>query len=198
MLQETLAIYLLLASLGATPNESNTQIGWWSQYAENPTLSQIQYHGFEDEQVDGFVAVLDCDRVGQYAWITINDSPPLHVRVFDCLGTNGNLSWWRENNIIGEIDYYLAEQYDVVGQGGVRASITWEVINGSDRIISETVENDGPGEHGRCERLVLDYGRRAFTCPSPLLRSPVPTAPSHFQAAWVNQRRKSESGKGEW
>ncbi len=103
------------------------ETGWWSQYAEQPTIDMIWYHGYEDEDVDGFIAVLDCGRVGEYAWIGIN-SGIYYVRAFDCLGgwDGGDPVWWYENNLIGEIDYYLAEREGVVGQGGVRAWIIWE------------------------------------------------------------------------
>lgn len=106
-----------------TPDEE----GWWSQYAEQPTLNMIAYHGYEDEDVDGFIAVLDCDRVGDYAWIGINNGI-YRVRAFDCLGgwDGGDPEWWYTNNVIGEIDYYLAEREGVVGQGGVRAWLIWE------------------------------------------------------------------------
>jgi len=100
--------------------------GWWLQYAQSPTDAQIWYHGYEDEQVDGFIAVMDCDRVGSYAWITVNNSSWQRVRVFDCMGRDGNPSWWKENYIIGELGYYLAQEHGVVGRGGVKARIAWE------------------------------------------------------------------------
>lgn len=100
--------------------------GYWSQFAEQPTKWQIAYHGYENEDVDGFIAVMDCDRVGQYADITINGSSQwLRVRVFDCMGRNGDPSWWYDNNIIGEIGYPLAKQFNVVNKGGVRGELIW-------------------------------------------------------------------------
>lgn len=100
--------------------------GWWSQYDKRPTDAVIDYRGWRNEDVDGFIAVPDCKRVGQYAHITINDSDWERVRVFDCLGAGGDPSWWKENYIIGEIDYYLAREYDVVHKGNVKAEIAWE------------------------------------------------------------------------
>ena len=108
------------------------EIGWWSQYAEQPTKDQIAYHGYKPvrarltSRVSGYIATLDCSKVGSFAWIKINDSDWLRVRVFDCLGGDGNPSWWRENRVIGEIDYYLAVQHDVVREGGVKAEIAWD------------------------------------------------------------------------
>jgi hypothetical protein len=106
--------------------EEVVRTGWWSQYDEGPTLAQIEYHGFSINDADGFIAVLDCDRVGEYAWIRVNMSDWFKVLVFDCLGANGNLSWWRNNHILGEIDYYTAVKHGVEGQGGVRAHLAFD------------------------------------------------------------------------
>lgn len=127
MISNILLIFTLIVWPDYTPYVPDLEIqdGWWSQYAEEPTLWQIDYHDYQDEEVDGFIAVLDCDLVGQYAWIKVNNSPWQYVRAFDCLGSNGNLGWWTENNIIGEIGYYLAEKFGVAGQGGVKARLVW-------------------------------------------------------------------------
>jgi len=102
------------------------EAGWWSQYAKTPTDAMIAYRGYENETIaTGFIAVLDCDKVGQLAWITSNGSPGQPVRVFDCLGAGGDPSWWRENKMVGELDYYLAKEHGVLGKGGVAATIDW-------------------------------------------------------------------------
>lgn len=123
MVEHAFVILMLIVSILSA--ERPTVKGWWSQYAEAPTNAMIAYHGYENEDVDGFIAVIDCTRVGQHAYIRINDSRWLYVRVFDCLGSNGDLSWWHDNNIIGELGYGLAKEYDVVGKGGIRAELQW-------------------------------------------------------------------------
>jgi hypothetical protein len=114
---------LFSSSVGA---EEVVKTGWWSQYDEGPTLAQMAYHDFSIDDAEGFIAVLNCDRVGEYAWIRVNDSDWIRTRVFDCLGSNGNPSWWRNNHILGEIDYYTAVKHGVEGQGGVRAHLAFE------------------------------------------------------------------------
>ncbi len=118
----------MLCAITGMCEEQSVQQGWWSQYGQMPTDDMIDYHGYppasEDPEIDGYIAVLDCSRIGDRALISINDSV-YRVRAFDCLGSDGTLSWWTDNNIIGEIDFYLAEAEDVVGQGGVRATCTW-------------------------------------------------------------------------
>jgi len=100
--------------------------GWWSQYARQPTDIMVAYHGFDWSDVDGYIAVPDCSRVGQYAYVTVNDGPWERMQVFDCMGSDGDISWWNEHNIIGELDYYTADRYGVVGRGGVKAALVWE------------------------------------------------------------------------
>ncbi len=102
------------------------QVGWWSQYAERITNAQVAHHGFSFDEDKGFIAALDCSLVGEYAWIKVNDSDWFRVRVFDCLGAGGDPSWWRDNHILGEIDYYTAEKHGVAGLGGVRAHLAFE------------------------------------------------------------------------
>lgn len=105
---------------------SHVVAGWWSQYAQQPTDMMVAYHGFDWSDVTGYIAVPDCGRVGDYAYIRVNDGPWERVRVFDCMGDEGDISWWKQHNLIGEIDYYTALRYDVVGKGGVEAHLIWE------------------------------------------------------------------------
>ncbi len=102
------------------------QVGWWSQYAEGVTNAQVAHHGFSFDEDEGFIAALDCSVVGEHAWIKVNDSNWFRVRVFDCLGGNGDPSWWRRNRLLGELDYYTAEKHGVAGLGGVRAHLAFE------------------------------------------------------------------------
>jgi hypothetical protein len=122
----------------------SVEYGWWSQYDQHPTDMMIAYHGYEDEDVDGFIAVPDCTRVGQYALIGVNEHV-YYVRVFDCLSRHEDLGWWTRNNILGEIGYYIAKDAGVLDRGGVRAWIRWL---GGEHVRARTQQTVARSERG--------------------------------------------------
>ena len=91
--------------------------GFISAYAQGPTDATLQYRGMwpADPKLDGYIAVADCGRIGQYAKLG-TAAGVLNVRVFDCGGDDGGHSWMIENNIVVEVDWYLWERYpEIVG-----------------------------------------------------------------------------------
>lgn len=69
--------------------------------------------------VDGFIAVLDCDDVGQ-----LREMRPVGARewelylVADCAGgADGGAAWMRRNGIVAEMDYESAVRLGTVGRG---------------------------------------------------------------------------------
>lgn len=120
-----MAVATAAAGIVADPPRPQ-QHGWWSQYAEAPTTAMVEYHHFDRQGIAGFIAVPDCKKVGAYAWIRVNHGPWERVRVFDCLGSDGDPEWWRHNNVLGELGYNLAAKYGIVGRGGVSAVLAWE------------------------------------------------------------------------
>lgn len=120
----TVAVFAIGIAIPITDEVVPDEAGWWSQYAQQPTDIMIEYRGWTREDAQAFIAVPDCTKVGRRAEIWINGNGPEDALVFDC--TSINLSWWVDNRIIGELDYYTAVRHGVAGQGGVRAELIWE------------------------------------------------------------------------
>jgi len=125
-------LLLGISSLLPVPvSPENVQTGWLSQYDQSPTDGTIEYRQSvmqlprDLSYLDGLIAVPDCDRMSETAWLSINDQPWLHVAVFDCSGHESTTAWMQENNIIGEASYYLAQEQGFLGQGGVEAVLVF-------------------------------------------------------------------------
>lgn len=109
--------------------------GTFSQYNRGPTDSQIWYHtevtGLlkKGRGYQGFVAVVDCDRVGDDAWIRVGKSGWLKVFVFDCSGHLSTTRWMFENNIPAELGWYLVEKLDLSHGVGIPGAITYQNPN---------------------------------------------------------------------
>jgi hypothetical protein len=112
--------------------------GYFSQYDQSPTDGTIEYHqdisGRLPQDLSayaGVVAVKDCSLVGSDAWIWIMDSRAnmayawLPVKVFDCSGHAETTEWMEQNNIIGELGYYLARDLGVLSRG-IRGKILFK------------------------------------------------------------------------
>ena len=118
--------------------------GLWTFYHQNPTDGTIDYHQNVSEKLpqdlsdfDGVVAlVLGCRDVGKEAWIRITEPHiPVehwnrwkHVMVFDCGGDSESIeNFFRPNNIIGELGYYLARDTGAMPLGrAVEGDFTFE------------------------------------------------------------------------
>jgi hypothetical protein len=68
--------------------------------------------------VDGYIAVEECDRVGD-----IVDLRPSHQEewesflIADCSGHQSTSNWMQRNNIIAEVDHQTAVRWETVGYG---------------------------------------------------------------------------------
>ena len=66
---------------------------------------------------DGFVAVEDCDRIGEIMWVRYDGGGWESFLVADCSGHVETSEWMARNNICVEIDYETAARWNVVGHG---------------------------------------------------------------------------------
>lgn len=139
----TLSVAVLLGAAPIAPPPDNTPInrgpkylqvdrGIFSQYNKGPTDSQIRYHtevtGLlkPDKGYQGFIAVIDCDRVGDDAWVKIGKSGWLKVFVFDCSGHVSTTRWMLENDIPAELGWYLVEKLDLPHGVGIPGALTYQ------------------------------------------------------------------------
>ena len=69
---------------------------------------------------DKFVAVRDCDHIGEVLWLAPIGDPWEMFIVADCAmppGTDGAYEWMTRNNILVEVDYKTADRWGSVGRG---------------------------------------------------------------------------------
>lgn len=72
--------------------------------------------------VDGYIAVLDCDEIGEVWWLR-PDLPGWawddweSFLVVDCAGSIQTRDWMLRNNILIEVDYNTAARWNTVGRG---------------------------------------------------------------------------------
>jgi hypothetical protein len=65
--------------------------------------------------VTGYIAVYECERIGEVVTVSWSD----HVEklmVFDCAGDDETRHWMKQENVIGEVDYYTARRWDMLGR----------------------------------------------------------------------------------
>lgn len=69
--------------------------------------------------VDGFVAVKDCDRIGEILWLRPQGQRRWEsFLVVDCANpADGADLWMERNNILVEVDHNTAKRWDTVGKG---------------------------------------------------------------------------------
>lgn len=129
MLNIALIIIVHLSSLGLVDT------GYISQFAKSPTDGTLHYRQYESMELDpdipydGYIAVKDCSRVGDEAFLKLEyddySSDWLHVAVFDCSGHVSTSEWMDSDNIIAEVDWYTAEEHGFLGRGGVVGDLVW-------------------------------------------------------------------------
>lgn len=130
LITKTVAILVLLSSLLQSGSPLFMQ-GSWSQYAKEPTDSQIWYHTevtgllSHPEEYDSFIAMVDCDHVGRDVWISVKGGPWRKAFVFDCSGHVSTTTWMRQNGIIGELDYYTIKELGLPPRQGVRGKLSF-------------------------------------------------------------------------
>jgi hypothetical protein len=103
------------------------QTGWASQYGNGgvmeATIEAQQDMGHIPQDLsgyDGFVAVLDCARVGDTVYMRpSNQAVWERFMVVDCACSchPSTIAWMQDNNIIAEVDYQTAERWETVGSG---------------------------------------------------------------------------------
>ena len=67
--------------------------------------------------VDGCIAVLSCDDVGQTWFVRPDGGKWGQFLVADCAGDTETIEWMQMNNILVEVDYDTAVRWDTVGKG---------------------------------------------------------------------------------
>lgn len=119
----------ILISPIVDPSVSTTEYdemhGYLSKYSEAPTIGTVNYRIHTSKQLpedawhryDTFIAVHDCDLIGREGWLHIPaENLNLKAVVFDCSGDLETSQWMKDNNILGEVDYYTANKYNVTSQ----------------------------------------------------------------------------------
>ena len=94
--------------------------GWWSHYAKGVSIAQreyaIEYHGLPPDWGGIMIALLDCDNVGDVVDINLGDGwQPAFV--VDCGGPDVDYNLWVDNDILGEVLWPAADEYDMTGNG---------------------------------------------------------------------------------
>jgi hypothetical protein len=65
----------------------------------------------------GYIALLDCSRVGEIVWVCFEDDSCTRLLVADCAGIkDGGAAWMRRGGYAGEVDYETAMRTKCVGQ----------------------------------------------------------------------------------
>ena len=91
-----------------------------SQYSPGTMDAVLQNRGMDDMYADGYLAVRDCQFIGQTVWLRpIGQIKWERFVVADCSmppGTDGTYEWMTRHNIVGEIDHKSAVRWGVVGR----------------------------------------------------------------------------------
>lgn len=97
-------------------------VGFVSRYDPGVFESVVRTRRVWDQNVsktfeDGYIAVLDCDLVGETVFVEFEDGSYTYLKVADCAGiADGGASWMQRNKISGEVDFNTAMKFDCVGQ----------------------------------------------------------------------------------
>jgi hypothetical protein len=74
------------------------------------------------EGVTGYIAVYDCERIGQVVTVSWANHAE-RLMVFDCAGDDITRLWMKQGNIIGEVDFYTAQRWGMLGLGMYGATL---------------------------------------------------------------------------
>jgi len=98
--------------------------GWASQYAPGVIQQRYGHLPAQLPEVAGYVAVVECDRLGELLYIRPEGSVVWELfLVTDCSGHAATTAWMRNNNIPVEVDHETARRWGTVGRG-MRVEIT--------------------------------------------------------------------------
>lgn len=110
--------------------------GVFSQYAQRPTDETLWNRSqpgrtaytlpAERDGVDGYLAVEDCRRIGEIVTVYWNGHNE-RLMVFDCAGSSRTRAWMKRNRILGEVNYYTALRWGVLGRGARDGMVCREV-----------------------------------------------------------------------
>jgi len=124
-----------MKALAIIPAVALVTVSWCSQYAPGvmqEVIANRQAWGQIPDDLsawDGFVAVPDCDDIGQTYYIRQHNSTDrrwLRVLAVDCANktdrqgaedARSGYEWMRDNNIAFEVDYATAVAWGMVGRG---------------------------------------------------------------------------------
>jgi len=134
-------------------------VGYWSQFAEQISILQAEYHGYDPGGY--YVALPDCNMVGQWVRVSVEGSKYVTARVFDCLGSDGDPNQWGPGKWIGELNYNLAERFDVIGRGA-KGRLSMKKIKFGDVKIGEWIK-----QHPDAEA----WDKKTGDVPSPRVKS---------------------------
>lgn len=94
--------------------------GHMSAYDKNPTKftlkARLDFEQLTRQQLlraDVFLAVPDCNRIGDEVLVRINGGPWQRGLIFDCAvrdDSDGARSWMAENNIVAEVDWFTWQE----------------------------------------------------------------------------------------
>ena len=126
----------LLIALALLASSADCERVTLSQFAERPTRAVIANRSVPGRTAhtlpanhadyDGYIAVLDCDRIGDVVTVRWNGHTARAV-VFDCAGDSATRAWMRRGNVIGEVDYDTAKRWVMIGRGMRNATVCGSV-----------------------------------------------------------------------
>lgn len=107
-------------------------VGWASQYGAGVSERVIRKRqefnqlGSDLPPVDGFVALVTCDRLGEVVWIRpVGAEVWERFLVIDCSGHANTTSWMNSSGILAEVDHETAVRWSTVGRG-IRIEMVFE------------------------------------------------------------------------
>ena len=74
------------------------------------------------EDVTGYIAVYDCEWIGQVVTVSWSNHAE-RLMVFDCAGDDETRQWMKLWNVVGEVDFYTAQRWGMLGRGMFGATL---------------------------------------------------------------------------
>ena len=124
MTHRVLPIAALLIMTGVPTSAQPELRGWASAYAPGVMNEVIRYRLDTDlwrnplprdwYTAAGYIAGMDCAKVGQMATLVTPDGREWPVLIADCAGNDGPADRFTRNNIIAELDWRLFERLTAI------------------------------------------------------------------------------------
>lgn len=116
MLETTIS---LLLGLGCVFGQCTPEMAVASRYGEGVTVATLDaridmnHLSMSDVALaDGYVAVLDCSRIGEWMVMRSNSGDWEAFLIFDCASRTDTHTQQFMEHIIAEVDYYTAERWE--------------------------------------------------------------------------------------